>query len=337
MKNSQFLTIVFILSLLAAFFLGFFVGNLIRSSDHTAEITELPSPVLKTESPTESPMQSPEYATSAPETTEPIEQPVSDLPEDNSNIDLSTLKISLDSKFAGYASDWIVLVEDLDSGDQITVSTNGLTAASPVTSASVIKLFIAGAIYDNALKSGDKIDELTEISLKNMISASDNESANNLIRTLGNGDESAGKEAVNAFIQSIGCTSTVLNRLFLAEGDENLVSASDCAAVLRMIYNGTYVSQQASEDILNMMKAQERISKIPSGLIGFEGVSSANKTGELYAPDHDNTENDVAIIYTPGGDYILCILATKINNSTEAIATFTEVSREVCEFYNPSE
>lgn len=342
MNNSQFLTVIFLLSILVAFFLGFFVGGIIRDTGDIIEASE--SPALSEDAdvpsylPSETTSDIPEPTAPEPvEPTEPVEEIVSEPPVENAAIDLSTLKSSLDSRFAGYASDWVVLVEDLKSGEQITSATNGLTAVSPVTSASVIKLFIAGAVYDAAVKSESEIDELTELSLKNMISVSDNESANYLIRKLGGGDDNIGIDSVNAFIESIGCTSTKLNRFFLASGEENLVSAADCAAVLRMIYNGTYVSQQASDEILSMMKSQERASKIPSGLVGFDGVSSANKTGELYAPDHDNTENDVAIVFTPNGDYILCILASKIINSTDALATFTDVSREVCEFYNQTE
>ena len=337
MKNSRFLTVLFILSILIAFFLGFFVGGIIRDSGGKEAPTEPPVQSSAEESPSDAPSETvstePEPTAAQPvETDEPVDEPVSDPSAENSDIDLSGLKASLDTRFADYVSDWVVLVEDLQSGEQITSGTNGLTASSPVTSASVIKLFIAGAVYDAAEKDGKEIDELTEISLKNMISVSDNESANNLIRQLGNGDGDSGFAAVNAFIESIGCTSTKLNRFFLGEGEENLVSAADCARVLDMIYNGTYVSQQASDDILEMLKNQERTRKIPSGLTDFSGVSSANKTGEL-----DNTENDVAIVYTPKGNYILCILASKINNRDDALKTITEISKEVCAFYNPGE
>ena len=342
MKNSRFLTVLFLLSILIAFFLGFFVGGIIRDSGGEEESTESPVQSAAEESPSAAPSEAmsaePEPTVEQPvETDEPADEPVSDPSAESGDTDLSGLKASLDTRLADYISDWVVLVEDLQSGEQITSATNGLTTSSPVTSASVIKLFIAGAVYDAAAKDGKEIDELTKISLKKMISVSDNESANNLIRQLGNGDGDNGFAAVNAFIESIGCTSTKLNRFFLGEGEENLVSAADCASVLEMIYNGTYVSQQASADILEMLKNQERTTKIPSGLAEFSDVSSANKTGELPGPDHDITENDVAIVYTPNGNYILCILATKINNPVDAVNTIIDISREVCEFYNPGE
>lgn len=337
MKNRNFLTVIFILSVIIAFLLGFIASGLILSTDDKSNAESPVSPSEESAAPSWTPTETPSLEESEipqediEETAQPVE---SSGPEISDGVDLSALKAELDAKFADYASDWVILVQDLDSGEQIVTSTNGLSGSDPMTAASVIKLFIAGAVYDNAQNNGTELDELTTLSIESMITASDNNAANNLIVSLGNGDSDLGISAVNGFIDRIGCSSTTLNRLMLDTGEENLVSASDCAKILSMIYSGTYVSQSASDAILDMMSRQERRNKIPAGLDGFEGVSVANKTGELYSPDHDNTENDVAIITTPNGDYILCILATKIYNNADAITTFAEVSRTVCGYYN---
>lgn len=334
MKESHYLTIIFILSLIFAFFLGMLSADLLGDKEHdeasfptetaapdapewthVPEVTDEATESLATEGPVISPEPTPEM----------MEEPIETAP---ASVDFSELKSSLDAKFSGYVSEWIVYVEDIATGSSFTSSTRGLTENSSVTAASVIKLFIAGAVYDAALQSGANLDEATISKIDMMLSWSDNNAANDLIRNLGNGDELLGFEVINNFILKIGCTGSRINRLMLTEGEENLVSAADCARVLRSIYDGSFVSKEVSSEILEMLKRQHRISKIPSGVVGFDGVDFANKTGEL-----DSTQNDVALIFTPNGDYIICIFASGINNTDDAIATFGHVSKDVCSFY----
>lgn len=343
MNNSKFLTITFILSLLIAFLLGILVGGMLPVSvDDDPAATETPSDAVSSP-PSETPSSEPsdEPTPTTPELIEPSEpvdepsdEPVSEAPKAECLVDLESLKATMDARLSTYVSDWVVLVEDLGSGEQIVSSTGELTGDSPMTAASIVKLFIAGAVYDAAQKNGTELDEATMLAMESMISVSDNTTANDLVRRLGDGDVDAGIKVVNDFIESIGCTSSKMNRLFMGSGEENLVSAVDSATVLRMIYNGTYVSKQASDDILEMLKNQDRTGKIPAGLAGFSGVTCANKTGELYLPEHENTQHDIAIVYTPNGDYLLCILATRISNQDSAIATHQWISQLVCTQYD---
>lgn len=347
MNNSKFLTITFILSLLIAFLLGILMGGMLPVSVNDDPVsTEAPTDAVSappSEVPSAEPSEEP-AATPTPSTPELIEPsapagepsdvPVSEAPKAECRVDLEALKATMDARLSTYVSDWVVLVEDLGSGEQIVSSTGSLTGDSPMTAASIVKLFIAGAVYDAAQKSGEKLDEATMLAMESMISISDNTTANDLIRRLGDGDVDAGMKVVNDFIESIGCTASKMNRLFMGSGEENLVSAADSAAVLRMIYSGTFVSKQASDDILEMLKNQDRTGKIPAGLAGFSGVSCANKTGELYLPEHENTQHDIAIVYTPNGDYLLCILATRISNQDSAIATHQWISQLVCTQYD---
>ena len=67
--------------------------------------------------------------------------------------------------------------------------------------------------------------------------------------------------------------------------------------------------------MLNLLKQQERTWKIPAGLP--QGVKSANKTGEL--PD---TENDAAIVFGETADYILCVMAQGLANTSQAQKIF---------------
>ena len=76
---------------------------------------------------------------------------------------------------------------------------------------------------------------------------------------------------------------------------------------------------------MELLKQQTRTWKIPAGVP--EGVVTANKTGEL-----SDTENDVAVIYSPGGDYILCITSTNLADTASAQANIVEISSTVYQY-----
>ena len=68
--------------------------------------------------------------------------------------------------------------------------------------------------------------------------------------------------------------------------------------MLEEVLKGEYVSEEASERILEALRDQQRTSKIPAGVP--KEVETANKTGEL-----DNVDNDAAIVWSPECTYIL--------------------------------
>lgn len=65
-------------------------------------------------------------------------------------------------------------------------------------------------------------------------------------------------------------------------------------------------------------------NKIPAGLP--EGTKCANKTGET-----DEYQHDAAIVYSPGGDYILCIMSS---NCGAAITNIQDISATVYDYFN---
>lgn len=210
---------------------------------------------------------------------------------------------------------WSAAVVNLDTEDSCAVNNQ------PMQAASLIKLFIMGAVYE-------QYDSLTEIYgtdqiqslLSDMITVSDNTAANTLTNYLGDGDDAAGREAVNEYCAANGYESTVMGRMLLAPADngDNMTSVSDCAEFLRKVYKGELPH---AEEMLNFLKNQQRTHKIPSGLP--EGVESANKTGEL-----DTVENDAAIVFadTP---YILCVMSEKLSDVGRAQNNISEISTDV--------
>ena len=230
---------------------------------------------------------------------------------------------------------WAVSVQNLSDGARYEKN-----AEESMQSASVIKVFIMAAVYgkicypasdQEAVYAQEQYDgELKEL-LTNMITVSDNEAANRLVELLGNGDFEAGKQIVNTFCQENGYTGTHLGRRFLAEDptDDNFTTAADCGKLLREIYGGSCVSQEASAKMLELLKGQTRTGKIPSGLP--QGITAANKTGEMSEGyGLGCIENDIAIVYGEQQNYVICVLSNDLaGRNEEAIQKIQEISSYV--------
>lgn len=189
--------------------------------------------------------------------------------------------------------------------------------------ASLIKLFVAGTVYENydivsEYLGGEKI---TKHLLKEMITVSDNEAMNHLTIAIGKGKASVGLKKVNNYAKHHGYYDTHLGKLLLQNdnSDENYTSVEDCGKFLYDIYMNRL---KGSDKILDYMKKQERTSKIPSGIP--EDVVVANKTGEL-----SDVENDVAIVFTKGHPYIICIMADRLEDTYTARLDEAKISEEI--------
>ena len=216
---------------------------------------------------------------------------------------------------AGAGENWSAAVVNLNTEDSCTVNNQSMQAAS------LIKLFIMGAVYDSydSLTAAYGEDQIQSL-LSDMITVSDNTAANTLTNYLGDGDDAAGRGAVNEYCASNSYESTTMGRMLLAPADngDNMTSVSDCAEFLRKVYKGEL---PYAEEMLGFLKNQQRTHKIPAGLP--EGVESANKTGEL-----DTVENDAAIVFadTP---YILCIMSENLSDVGAAQSNIAGISSDM--------
>lgn len=215
-------------------------------------------------------------------------------------------------------------------------NTEGEINAQPMQAASLIKLFIMGAVYENYESLADTYGADTLNSYLNpMITVSDNDAANKLVNMLGDGDDAAGMSAVNAFCTSHGYSSTSMGRLLLQSNEygDNYTSVSDCGHFLKEIYQsnaGTVESTLAHTDAMySLLKMQERRNKIPANLP--DGVKVANKTGEL-----DDVENDAGIIYNTAKniDLVVCFMSQDLTDTGEAQAVIAQDSRLIYGYYN---
>lgn len=214
---------------------------------------------------------------------------------------------------------------------------DGTINDTPMQAASLIKLYIMGAVYENygTIAQSHNSEEI-DSNISAMISVSDNDAANTLVNWLGNGNDAAGMAKVNNFCQEHGFTSTQMNRLLLAgkENGDNYTSVKDCGTFLKQIYqviNGTLSSSTlANADAMYFqLKTQQRKNKIPAQLP--EGVGTANKTGEL-----DTVENDAAIIYdtAKGIDLVVCFMSQDLTDTGAAQSTIAADARAIYGYYN---
>lgn len=217
---------------------------------------------------------------------------------------LSNLKKSLNSMIGRYSGTWSVYVKDLNAGDILSINDKAMKPAS------VIKLFVMASTYDMIQKGKIKKDSYVNSLLKDMITVSDNESYNALVRKhSASGSFIQGCKVVNQYLKKIGCTNTECHSTlhpsgtsFTWDGQSNKASVKDAGMLLEKIYTGKCVSARYSKEMLNLLLNQTRRWKIPAGVPS--GIKVANKTGE-----NDQCQNDVAIVYGKKTTYIVCIFA----------------------------
>ena len=215
--------------------------------------------------------------------------------------EMNALKEQIEKEFAEKDGRWSMYLCRLDTGEEF-----GVNAQDSMISASLIKLFIAGCYFDQ-IEQGKIADDYPN-QLYTMISESNNGSTNTLIDVLG-------MDTINEFIRAYGFEGSWLKRKMLEKnGQENYTTSEDCGHVLKEVYEGTYVNEEASERIMEALRGQisRNREKIPAGVP--EGVETANKTGELFTNDENgvavNVQNDAAIIFQSGHPYILVVMTT---------------------------
>lgn len=240
----------------------------------------------------------------------------------------TSLQEEITEMLASYQGDWSVYLKDLSLGRTMEINEHSMESAS------LIKLYIAGAIYEQLVLGNLQETDTILSSLNAMITVSDNEASNVLVRQMcdESGDFQTGLAKVNDFIARYGFTNTQQVNgiadpsLWVSDGRINMTSPADCGRLLEMIYNGELASHFYSFRFETLLNKQEVNYKIPAGLP--DGVHISHKTGEV-----DDTENDAAIIYTPYGDYIFCIMSTDLTDTNAAVDHIREITRLIYDYF----
>lgn len=249
--------------------------------------------------------------------------------ETSANGEMDSLQAAINEEISAWPGTWSVSVTDLETGGYIEIN------SGPMRSASLIKLYIMGSVYEEISKGN--LEETPEIDglLNDMITVSDNEASNELVRRLtSSGIHEDGMTVVNDFAKTYGYPDTSQGRDMRdfrevpAEG-ENYTSVHDCALFLQQIYAAANVSEEFSEKMLALLCRQTRTWKIPAGLP--QGVPCGNKTGEV-----SGVENDAAIVF--GGDYgardyILCVMTDDLPDADAGQQNIVLLSSQVWDWF----
>ena len=250
---------------------------------------------------------------------------------DNSDSSMDNVLNQVQSLLPTDNGTWSVYVCNLAKNTEGAINDQQMQAAS------LIKLYIMGAVYEDYDKLStaygkDKLDD----NLNSMITVSDNDAANTLVNYLGSGDDSAGMARVNKFCQDHGYTNTSMGRLLLADNSngDNYTSVKDCGKFLKTIYQqdkgtSTEDTLAGAEYMYHLLKMQTRQNKIPAQMP--DGVKVANKTGEL-----STVENDTGIIYdtAKGIDLVICFMSQDVKDTSAAQSTIAQDSRAIYGYYN---
>lgn len=250
---------------------------------------------------------------------------------DNTDESLDNLLSQINTLLPENNGNWSVYVCNLIKGSENALNSTKMQAAS------LIKLFIMGAVYENYDTLAEQYgNETLESNLNAMITVSDNAASNTLVGYLGGDDNEAGKAVVNQFCQAHGYTDTSMGRM-LEEGTENgdnYTSVKDCGTFLKEIYQlcnsiPTESTLKNAEAMYHLLKLQTRTNKIPAQMP--EGVHVANKTGELAT-----VENDAGIIYDTanGIDLVVCFMSENLTDTGKAQENIAYLSRLIYGYYN---
>ena len=235
-------------------------------------------------------------------------------PDVGSNTDFRSAYLTAQNSAGG---NWAAAYIDLNTDGQTIINDSQMQAAS------LIKLYIMGAIYEDYDKYAAQDGNLDSY-LYSMITVSDNSAANALVGILGGGDTNAGKNAVTSYSQSHGYNFTSMGRLLLEStiNGDNYTSVGDCAKFMAAVYNGELPH---SNEMLNLLKQQQRTSKIPAGVP--YGVQTANKTGEL-----PQVQNDAAIVFADQ-PYVFCVMSENVGEGS-AVSAIVQFSKDVYQMSN---
>ena len=138
--------------------------------------------------------------------------------------------------------------------------------------------------------------------LEAMIIHSDNTAAYLIVRQLG--FDYLQQTFVHLGLQDTRITPEGFQLTNRQVAEDNLTSPRDMALLLEKIYQRQLVSPDASDQMLTILKHQKLHDRLPKFMppVGFE---IAHKTGLLRKSCHD-----VGIVFSPKGDYMICVLTS---------------------------
>ena len=150
-----------------------------------------------------------------------------------------------------------------------------------------------------------------------MLIQSDNTAANKIIDILG-------VEKINQDIIDMGLKNTKLNRKTTDERNdhsniENLTSAFDLNLIWKHLYNGTFLSKDNGQMLIDILRRQQIKNKLALYLCDDLKYEISSKTG-----DKHGVENDTELIENSKGTFAFTVLSSDIPNSVYGTVTLAK-------------
>ena len=274
------------------------------------------------------------------------------------NIILS-LEDRVRAELAGLDAKMCVYADDL-KGNRVEIGADEI-----FESASVIKIFVLGALFDLIEKGKARPDDLLTYrkdlyvdgsgvirslgtgarfrvsdAASLMIIYSDNIATNMLIEYLG-------LDTVNEYIRRIGCSQTILHRRLYSEGEHGrlgTITPRDMGRFFTLLANGELAGEQSIHEMRRILRQQQYREMIADLLPPYylPPATSENPGNLFYAMTKsgsmDDARNDGGLIHTPYGEYVIVMMCTGFTNTMEvrdhpAFLYGSRVSRLIFDHY----
>lgn len=113
--------------------------------------------------------------------------------------------------------------------------------------------------------------------------------------------------------------------------DTTLLSTKQYASLFRLLYNASFLNDEASENILSVMSKSTFDEGLRAGVPSE--IVLAHKFGERVLEDGKRELHDCGIIYYPRNPYLLCVM-TKGESFADLEEMLSSISAEVFEEFN---
>jgi len=260
-----------------------------------------------------------------------------------------------------------LFLSDMGTGKDLTINiSNSTSIEGPIafSAMSTIKIPIMVSVFG---QSGGTPSDDSNLLLKRSIDESQNAATDQLLKSIGKGDGYNGTRQVTANMQRLGLSSTYISGLLDTLGAVLLPIATPANARTDINTQPDPYNQTTAEDMGTLMTAMFQCSQGVGGLMAaFPGSYTPEKcrkmidllTGNLVGPifiaggstpsgvvahkhgwDRLPLTNvaDAAIVFTPGGTYVLTIYAHRSDAMLfdDANRLIISVARAVYNYYNP--
>lgn len=236
-----------------------------------------------------------------------------------------------------------IYIKNLKNGETIKYNENKI-----VSSASTIKLFIMGKVFEMIQEGKTRDDYRLEVSREEMVPGgivsmlsednsytildlitlmiveSDNTATNILI-------DYAGIDNINKFIEKHGFTNTLLQRKMMdfkarQKGRDNFTTAKDLGRFLEDIYMCNILETKYCQEMIYIMQNQLDARMMRREL--KDEVVIAHKTGNLMGLNHD-----AGIIFGSRGEYVFIMFTWDAKDNLLGRKLIGKVSKLVYEYF----